>query len=317
MDTVKKICVAGVGAIGTLLAAMLGKKYSSGLTLIARGKRAAALQEKGLVLHSQVYGEVSSRPKLVTENAESIGVQDIIFLCVKNYSLNQMAQILRPAVGSHTVLIPVMNGVESGDRLRELFPEAIVCDAVIYTITISNPDFSATQTGTYTHLFVGSKKQDERSQTGAKVAFQLLQAVGFQSRWAEDIESEIWQKFIHNCAYNSITARHLATTEMIRSNEHLRNDLLEMLTEGYQVGIAEGICLPPDFVAQKYNFVMKTQPPQATSSMKHDMEAHRSLEIDAFSGAVIRKAEAHGVETPVSKRYHRELLALCCPHEIG
>lgn len=111
MSTDKKICIAGAGAIGTLLAAMLGKEYGESLTLIARGQRAVALQEKGSVLHSQIYGEVSSHPKLVTESAEHTGTQDFIFLCVKNHSLDQMAQILRPAVDSHTVLIPPSSGI--------------------------------------------------------------------------------------------------------------------------------------------------------------------------------------------------------------
>lgn len=304
-----RICVAGVGAVGGLLAAMLGTVYGNSLTLIARGARRDALQRNGVILHSQFYGEVASHPAMVTEGAEGIGIQDYIFVCVKNYSLDQMAQVLRPAVGENTVIVPVMNGAEAGDRLRTLFPEAVVCDAVIYTISASNSDFSTTQTGTYTHLFVGSKTAG-RAADGAKAVWTLLAPTGFDCRLTEKIESEIWQKFIHNCAYNTITARHLATTAQIRADEALRQDLRALLSEGYRVGIAEGIALPENFVAGKYHFVTEIQPPQATSSMRRDAEAQRPIEIDAFTGAILRKAAKHGIPVPVTERYHRELLEM-------
>lgn len=307
MDTDKKICVAGVGAIGGLLSAMLGRRYSESLSLIARGARAETLRQKGVVLHSEYYGNGVVTPKRVAESSAEIGVQDYIFVCVKNYSLDQIAENLRPAVGEHTVIVPVLNGIEAGDHLRELFPNAIVCDAVIYTITASCADFSISQKGSYSHMFIGSKIKDKAHVEGAKAAYELLRSVDFDIRWADDIESEIWQKYILNCAYNTITARHLATSGMIRNNELLKKDAYALLSETYQVGIAEGVSLPGDIVEQKYRFIMEKHAPDATSSMRRDMEAKRPIEFDAFSGAVIRRAALHGIDVPVTKKYHLEL----------
>lgn len=307
MGTDKRICVAGVGAIGGLLAAMLGRGYSGSLSLIARGVRSEAIRQKGLALRSECYGDSIITPKKVVESAAELGVQDYVFVCVKNYSLDQIAENLRPAVDGHTVIVPVLNGVEAGDRLRELFPKAIVCDAVIYTITASEPDFSVLQKGSYTHMFIGSKIKDKAHIEGAKAIYELLRSVNFDIRWADDIESEIWQKYISNCAYNTITARHLVTSGMIRENESLRKDVYALLSEAYQVGIAEGVSLPGDTVDQKFRFIMETQAPDATSSMKRDMEARRPIEFDSFSGAVIRKALQHGIDVPVTRKYHHEL----------
>ena len=121
-----RICVAGVGAIGGLIAAMLGKRYAEDISLIARGARAAALRENGLVLHSSVYGEQILRPRAIAEQASELGTQDVVFVCVKNYSLEEMMENLRPAVRRDTILVPVMNGVEAGGKLRAAFPEATV-----------------------------------------------------------------------------------------------------------------------------------------------------------------------------------------------
>ena len=38
-----------------------------------------------------------------------------------------------------------------------------------------------------------------------------------------------------------------------------------------------------------------------------DVEAKRPAEIDAFSGAILRKAAKAGIPVPVMERYHREL----------
>ena len=310
MNPEMNICVAGVGGVGGVLAAMLGTKYGDSLSLIARGAHADALQKNGLVLHSRVYGEISVKPRQICERGADLDIHDCIFVCVKNYSLDDIAKSLRPAVDEHTVIIPVMNGVEAGDRLRELFPDAVVCDGVIYIISSIDADHSIAQPSTYAHVFIGSNVKDERHTAGARSAYEALCSVGFDARWAEDIQRECWGKFLQNCAYNTITARHLCTSGAIHQSGSLQGDAYALISESYQVAMAEGISLSKNVVEEKFDFIMNKHAPDATSSMKRDMEAHRAIELDAFSGAVIRKAEKHGIKVPVTRRYHAELLAM-------
>ena len=86
----KRICVAGIGAVGGLLAAMLGKIHGQQLTLYARPNKAKLLRENGLHLHSEFYGEVCSTPGNICDHPAEIGPQDVLFICVKNYSLEQV-----------------------------------------------------------------------------------------------------------------------------------------------------------------------------------------------------------------------------------
>lgn len=302
-----KICVAGIGAVGGIIAAMLCRKYPENVSLIARGARAEALREKGVVLHSEFYGEVTGMPARVVEQGSSLEVQDYIFISVKNYSLEQIAENLRPCVGENTVIIPAVNGVEAGDRLREMFPQAVVCDAAVYTTTGANPDFSVTQKGSYTHMFIGNKVREERYAEGAKGAYELLKNAGFDARFTEEILKEIWSKFLLNCAFNTLTARYLVTSGDIRKSEKLQEDVFALLSETYQVSRAEGIGLPEDMPQKKFDFIMHTQSEAATSSLRRDVEAKRPAEIDAFSGAILRKAAKAGIPVPVMERYHREL----------
>ena len=302
-----KITVAGVGAIGGLLAAMLGRKYEDRITLIARGEHAKALREKGLTMESEFYGDSFMKPAAVAEKGEEIPVQDLLLICCKNYSLDQLSEQIRPCIGPDTIVMPVMNGVEPGDRVREKFPEAICIDALIYTITAKASDHSVKQSGPYTHMFIGSKLKDERHTEAAKKVHELFKSVGFDARYSDDIMSEIWQKFILNCGFNVITARYLTNTGGVRRNSEWAKDFHELMKEAEAVGRMEGVNIPEGTAEKKYDYCMENQKDDATSSLKRDVEAGRQAELDAFLGAVIRKAGKYGIEVPYSEKYHREL----------
>ena len=78
------VCVAGVGAIGGLLAALLGKSGAVTLNVIARGARGKACRDNGIVLKSAIFGPITARPATVTDNGAALGRQDYILVCVKN-----------------------------------------------------------------------------------------------------------------------------------------------------------------------------------------------------------------------------------------
>lgn len=305
--TTPKICVAGVGGVGCNLAAVLGRAYGENVSLIARGKRAESFCTAGVRLHSDFYGEITFFPRYVAEDGASLGVQDVVFVCVKNYSLDGMAEKLAGAVGTDTVIVPVMNGTDAGDRLRALFPDATVGDSLIYTLSGTGEDFSVTQKGPYTHLFIGSRYADAEKTRRIYAVYELLKGAGFDARWSEDIESEIWQKYILNCAYNTVTALHHAYSGDIRRDDGMREELHALLWEAARVGFAEGVNLPEDIAEQKYHFVLEKQPPEGTSSMRRDLDAGRPLETDAFTGSLIRRAERLGIDVPVSRRCHAAL----------
>ena len=114
-------------------------------------------------------------------------------------------------------------------------------------------------------------------------------------------------KFVLNCAFNTLTARHRTTTGGIRENEKMKADIHSLLSEAYRAGIAEGVQLPDDLVEVKYDYVIYRQPAEGTSSMARDVEAHRTIELDAFTGTVLRLSQKHGLAAPVTQEYHEAL----------
>ena len=305
-----RICVAGIGAIGGLLAALIGRSRRAALSVIARGARKEALRQNGVILNSDLFGHIVARPEAVAEDGAALVRQDYVLICVKNYSLDDIAEQIAPCVGADTVLLPVMNGIEAGDRLRRRFPHTVVGDSVIYTITAAEADFSARQEGSYTYMTVGSKSPKEEDRDKVKALATLLRDTGLDCRWTEDIESAIWQKYILNCAFNSVTARYQTDLGGIRTDAAKASDLKALLSEAFAVGEATGIALPKDLVEKRYRAMMEKQAPTATSSMKRDIAAHRPTEVDAFLGALLKKAKEANIAAPMSRRYYEELNAI-------
>ena len=92
----KKIAVIGIGGVGGYIAAMLAKAYPH-VTMVARGARGESIRKNGLVLHSDYKGEIVARPEQVVP-AREMGQQDYIFICVKNYSLEDVCERDRKSV---------------------------------------------------------------------------------------------------------------------------------------------------------------------------------------------------------------------------
>lgn len=67
-------------------------------------------------------------------------------------------------VTDDTVIIPVMNGVDPGEKIRSLIGRGTVVDSLIYTVAFANADFSISQQDTFTWLCIGIKNADQGQQ---------------------------------------------------------------------------------------------------------------------------------------------------------
>ena len=308
MDT--KITVMGLGGVGGYLAAMLAKKWPENVSCIARGKRMESIREKGLVVHSERNGEMVAHPAKVTDKVEELGVQDIIFVCVKNYSLEDACRQIAPIVGENTVVVPVMNGVDPGDRTREYLGKGRVVDSVIYIISGANEDFSVTQTGSYAYIFFGVNNADPRQKEAIDLVEEIFTGAEVDGRRVEDIEAAIWTKYVFNCAYNVITTRYMATTGQLRADPVKTGEMRALLEEAIAVGVKAGVNFPEGLLEDRMDHFLNHQPAGGTSSMRRDKDAGKPLELETFSGYICRRAAALGVDAPVSNRFYQALKAL-------
>lgn len=106
--------IIGAGGVGGPVGAYLSKSGAD-TTLIARGKHLAVLQEHGLTLVSGENERESIPVKAIDMDGflaareQGASAPDVIFVCVKGYSLADTVPFIRKAAGRDTVVIPVLN----------------------------------------------------------------------------------------------------------------------------------------------------------------------------------------------------------------
>ena len=307
----KKIAVIGLGGVGGYLGGMLAKAYPH-VTFGVRGRRMDSLRENGLHLHSDLHGEISVRPEHVLPACE-IGPQDYIFICVKNYSLEEACRELSSAVTDRTVVIPVMNGTDPGDRTRAALQKGIVMDSLIYIIAFANPDFSISQQGEIARLVIGIQNASDLEWQRVEEVSSLLSGAGIDHGTAHDIQTEIWRKYILNCAYNVATAAYGNTIGQIRSDPEKTKNYEALVYEAWQVARAKKIGVTRehiDLILHQFHHIYGDD---ATSSLQRDIRDGHRTELETFSGCLVREAGKLGVPVPVSEKMYEKLRAQCSP----
>src|SRR5580704_11439134 len=108
----------GVGAVGGYFGAALARAGYS-VAFIARGAHLDAIRRCGLHIRSP-GGDFKIAPALVTDNPADVGPVDAVILGVKAWQVPEAANAMRPLIATPTKLLPLQNGVEAADQLRQV-----------------------------------------------------------------------------------------------------------------------------------------------------------------------------------------------------
>lgn len=132
-----KYLVIGVGGTGGAIAAYL-TKAGIDTTLIARGKNLSALRENGITLsldNNEYTNAVKAFDMNGFENAVKSGEAlspDVIFVCVKGYSITDTIPFIKSVSKPETVVIPILNIYGTGRHMQKELPSLTVTDGCIY-----------------------------------------------------------------------------------------------------------------------------------------------------------------------------------------
>ncbi len=135
---------------------------------------------------------------------------------------------------------------------------------------------------------------------------------GFHATLSEQIQSDIWAKFVRLSVFSGMTAVTRCPIGPIRDNPDLLAMAQAAALETMTVARARGVSLSSR-VFDDMMTNMSTLPATAKSSMLEDLERGRRLELPWLSGAVVRMGREHGVDTPI----HRFITTVLAPHVDG
>jgi 2-dehydropantoate 2-reductase len=294
----------GAGGVGGYFGARLAKGGAD-VHFIARGAHLAAMREHGLAVEGGPEPIHLARVN-VTADPEAIGPVDMVMFCVKLWDTESAARSLVPIVRSDTGVISFQNGVTKDDMLRPIFGEEALLGGVAYVGTnISRPGVIA-QTGPLQRLVFG--EYDGRRSARVEAFYRACQRGGINAEISDDVRRAIWEKFVVLAAMSGATTAMRQTIGPIRSHPLTRAFLLDLAREVVDVGRALGVALPTDYAEQRIPF-FDGWPPEMTTSMHHDLQNGKPLEVRWLSGSVVDLGAAAGVSTPLNRAV-RDILIL-------
>jgi 2-dehydropantoate 2-reductase len=301
-----KVCVAGLGAVGGLVAARLALAGHD-VTALARGATLAAVRERGLRLTESDGREHRVRLH-AAERANQLEPPELLIVALKAQVLAETAASLAPLVGPHTLLLPLMNGVpwwflqpddprplasvDPHGAIARTLPLARTLGAVVHLTCVASAP-GEVRHGFGERLIVG--EHDGADSARLQAVAEALAGAGFTVERSGAIRRDIWFKLWGNMTTNPVSALTGATCDAILDDPLVRDFMARGMGEARAIG--QRIGCPIEQTPQQRMDVTR-QLGAFKTSMLVDAEQGRALELDALVGAVREIGARVGVPTP-------------------
>jgi 2-dehydropantoate 2-reductase len=307
-DRRRSAVIVGAGAIGGWLAALL---HDGGfeVKLLARGATLAAVRGNGLVY--EAGGARRSLPLQASDDPAALGPADYVVVALKGQAMPEVGPILAPLIGPDTAIVSAMNGVpwwfldgfggplagqalesvDPGGRLKSLYPARRVIGAVVHASAVA-------EAPGVVRLVLADKltfgEPDGSSTPRLERLVEACRKAGMNTFATADVRLDIWAKLWGNMSTNPISALTRATTLRVLDDPETRRLIVEMMGEmaavGHDIGLDLGMTPADRMVVTRRLGDFKT-------SMLHDVEAGRPLELDGLLGVLVEMADR--LERPV------------------
>ena len=291
--------IAGTGGVGGSIAAFLALAGKD-VTCIARGEHLTAIRQNGLKLHSDLKGEHTLHIPACTAE-EYQGKADVIFVCVKGYSVDSITDLIRRAAKPDTVVIPILNVYGTVPRIQRLVPGVTVLDGCIYIVGFVSGKGEITQMGKIFRLVYGAHKGTDVSRDTLLAVKRDLEESGIKADLSDDINRDTFVKWSFISAMAVTGAYYDVPMGEVQKPGEIRDTFIGLSRESNELGRRLGIDLPTDLVEYNLKVIDKLDP-HSTASMQKDLARGHESEVQGLLFDLIDAAEAHGVNIPTYRR---------------
>jgi 2-dehydropantoate 2-reductase len=313
-DSVMKIAVVGLGAVGGAFAGLLGRLPPSNniqLSAIARGKALIALQTQGLVW-ADASGQSHQVALTASDDAADLGPQDVVIVSVKGPSLAGVALIVQKLLAPHTVVLVAMNGVPwwffdglggacDGLKLPVLDPQGVIAKCIptsqvlgcVVHFSAQSPSAGVVQNMKGNQLIIGEPAGGVSAR--AQALADCLNAAGFQVKVSPRIQQDIWFKLWGNMTMNPVSALTGAPCDQILDDDLVRSFCSAVMLEAQAIGARIGCDIAQ---APEDRHAVTRKLGSFKTSMLQDVEHDRQIELDTLLGAVRAMGQHLQLPTP-------------------
>ena len=292
MKKIRNISIIGAGAMGAAYAAMFSEAGDFSVSFVARGERYKRLKEGSLTVNGKQVAVPVIHPDEVTEPA------DLILVALKHHHLPEALQDIKALVGDDTIILSVMNGLESEEII------GFICgmEKVVYATAVGIDAIREGNRFKYTSPGKIICGEGPRSLGGNRLE-RLKEALGRASIPNEappDIMRVMWWKFMINVGINQASAVLRAPYGTFQTSADAKALMRSLMLEVIAVAQTIDIDLTPKDL-DAWDKVLSTLSPMGKTSMLQDIEAGRQTEVEIFGGKVVAMGAKYQVMTPVNE----------------
>lgn len=296
---IKSVAVLGAGAVGSYIIWGLSNRKDIKLGVIAEGERKERLEKNGCLINEKVY-----HPEVWTPS-EANGV-DLLIVSLKYGALPGAVDSIKEAVGDNTIIMSLMNGVDSEEIISEKVDASHILHSLIKVASHKEGTGYCFDPETTIGIIFGEISAPFESERVEEIK-ELFADTGLHFRATEYIREEMWSKYRLNICNNLPQAILGAGVGCYSDSTHMKAIRDGLKKEVEAVAAAKGIDMSKvDIKSARGSAV----PPIARYSTLQDIDAGRHTEIDMFSGALVRMGKELGVPTPYNEYTYHMIKAL-------
>jgi len=295
--TIEKIAIIGAGALGAVYGSIFYEMNPNSIFFIANGERYDALKQNGVIVNGRRFAIP------VVKSEESAPVE-LIVVAVKYHQLDDAISDIRKAVGEQTLILSVMNGIDSEERIGSVYG----MDKVVYGLTLGIDAVREHNSVNYSNLgrILFGEKDNIKLTDRVKRISELFNKAGIAYAVPQDMIRSLWYKFMINVGANQTSAVQKVTYGTLRSSSESTQLMDSAMREVILIAKIMKVDLSEDDIVEWYK-VLDTLGSDKKTSMLQDVEAGRQTEVDMLAGMVINLGKRYGVATPVNQQLFDEL----------
>ena len=311
MREIKRVCVVGAGAIGSLLVGHIGALDDIEMTvLVRRDSHALDLNEKGLKVSgkSDLTADV-----LASTHPADLGDVDLVILATKTTAVEASVEKFRGFFPNAAVMM-IQNGLGC-ERIVRANGDWPIISGLTFMSGVRRSD-THVDYELDTPTWVGPwDAESEKPRYGfIQQVESLINRSGLVCEAYEDLRPVQWSKLIFNSAVNAIGAvtntPHVPFYADTEELSDLGNLVRDMMAEGVTIANAQGIELSSDPWAMNCKAVSQggshgSEEYAHVTSMLDDVRNKRYTEVDWITGSIVRAAHEAGVPAPFHETMYR------------
>ena len=310
-----KYAIIGAGGTGGILGFYM-TKADRDVTLIARGRHLAAMQEKGLAVEKMWDGTTEIIPVKAMDMEHYDEQPDVVLVCVKGYSLEDTIPFIQRVAKPSTIVIPVLNIYGTGAKMQEQLPKLLVTDGCIYVSANIKEPGVLIQHGRILRVVYGVRNMSTQKVNIKRAHEEMLDALknikkdfddsGIDGVLSENIQRDALEKFSYVSPIGAAGLYYHATAADFQRESKQREAFKTMIREIAALAEAMGVPFERDMVEVNLK-ILSSLAPEATTSMQRDVMEGKDSEIDGLVYEVVRMGERYHVPVPMYAKVAEKL----------